>query len=317
MLLEVEDLHVYYFTKRGVVKAVEGVTFQLDRAEIMGIVGESGSGKSTLGLAIMNLVPSPGRIVKGSVKLDGVDLTKLSEKELRRIRGKEVAMIFQDPMTSLDPLMRIGDQMVEAILAHEDVDREEAKERALNLLEEVGISKDRFNDYPHQLSGGMRQRVMIAMAVSLNPKLIIADEPTTALDVIVQDQIMDLFSKLRDEYGVALILISHDLALELEVSDKIGVMYAGWLMELSKSEELVEKPLNPYTRELLRAIPNVELEQQVLVSIPGSPPDLHSPPPGCRFHPRCPNAMPICSEKEPPVNELNGRLVKCWLYKGG
>jgi len=316
VLLEIKDLHVYYFTKRGVVRAVEGVSFELDRAEILGIVGESGSGKSTLGLAIMNLVPSLGKIVRGSIRLDGKDLTKMSEKELRDIRGKEIAMVFQDPMTSLDPLMRIGDQIVETILAHEDVSKEEAKRRALELLEEVGISKDRFNDYPHQLSGGMRQRVMIAMAISLNPKLIIADEPTTALDVIVQDQIMELFSKLRDEFGVAIILISHDLALELEVSDKIGVMYAGWLMELSKSEELAKKPLNPYARELLKAIPNVELEKQELLSIPGSPPDLHDPPTGCRFHPRCPDAMPICSKEEPPTKSIDGRLVKCWLYGG-
>jgi len=316
VLLEIDDLHVYYFTKRGVVRAVEGVSFQLDRAEILGVVGESGSGKSTLGLAIMNLVPSPGRIVKGSIKLDGKDLTKMSERELREIRGKEIAMVFQDPMTSLDPLMRIGDQIVETILAHEDISKEEAKRRALELLEEVGISKDRFNDYPHQLSGGMRQRVMIAMAISLNPKLIIADEPTTALDVIVQDQIMELFSKLRDEFGVAIILISHDLALELEVSDKIGVMYAGWLMELSRAEELAKKPLNPYARELLKAIPNVELEEQELVSIPGSPPDLHDPPPGCRFHPRCPDAMPICTKEEPPTKSIDGRFVKCWLYGG-
>ncbi|MDK2371810.1 MAG: ABC transporter ATP-binding protein [Candidatus Korarchaeota archaeon] len=316
MLLEIEDLHVYYFTKRGVVRAVEGVSFELDRAEILGIVGESGSGKSTLGLAIMNLVPSPGKIVRGSIRLDGKDLTKMSEKELRDIRGKEIAMVFQDPMTSLDPLMRIGDQIVETILAHEDVSKEEAKRRALELLEEVGISRDRFNDYPHQLSGGMRQRVMIAMAISLSPRLIIADEPTTALDVIVQDQIMELFSKLRDEFGVAIILISHDLALELEVSDKIGVMYAGWLMELSKSEELAKKPLNPYARELLKAIPNVELEEQELVSIPGSPPDLHDPPKGCRFHPRCPDAMPICFKEEPPTKSIDGRLVKCWLYGG-
>ncbi len=314
MLLEVDDLHVHYFTKRGVVRAVEGVSFNLDEAEILGIVGESGSGKSTLGLAIMNLVPSPGRIVSGSVRLNGKEITRMSEKELRRIRGKEVAMVFQDPMTSLDPLMRIGDQIVETILAHEDMTKEEAKRRAMELLEEVGISRDRFNDYPHQLSGGMRQRVMIAMAVSLNPKLIIADEPTTALDVIVQDQIMDLFTELRDEHGVAIILISHDLALELEVSDRIGVMYAGWLMELSKAEDLMKRPLNPYARELLKAIPNVELEDQKLISIPGSPPDLHSPPPGCRFHPRCPDAKPVCSREEPPTKVVDGRLVKCWLY---
>ncbi len=314
MLLEVEDLHVHYFTKRGVVRAVEGVSFNLDRSEILGIVGESGSGKSTLGLAIMNLVPSPGRIVKGSVKLEGKDLTKMNEDELKEIRGKEIAMVFQDPMTSLDPIMRIGDQMVETIMAHEKVSKEEAEKRALELLEEVGISKDRFKDYPHQLSGGMRQRVMIAMAVSLNPKLIIADEPTTALDVIVQDQIMDLFSRLREEYGVAIILISHDLALELEVADRIAVMYAGWLMELSNASDIVKEPLNPYTRELLKAIPNVELEDQKLISIPGSPPDLHEPPLGCRFNPRCPDKMPICEEKEPPAKIVNGRFVKCWLY---
>jgi len=314
-LLRVENLTVHY-VGRKIVRALEEVSMEVKKGEIMGVVGESGSGKTTLGLSILKLLPPSGRIVSGRIYLDDLDITGMSEERMRGIRGKYISMVFQDPMTSLDPLMSVGDQITETIVTHEKVSKKEAEEKALSLLEAVGISGDRFKDFPHQLSGGMRQRVMIAMALSLNPKLIVADEPTTALDVIVQDQIMDLFRSLRERFGVAFMLISHDLSLELEVADRIAVMYGGWLMELSESRRIADDPLSPYTKELLAAIPNIELEDQKLKFIPGNPPDLSNPPSGCRFHPRCPNRMDVCREKEPPVSSVDGRIVRCWLYKG-
>jgi peptide/nickel transport system ATP-binding protein len=312
-LLKVEDLTVHYMGRK-IVRALEGVSIEIKKGEIMGVVGESGSGKTTLGLSILKLLPPNGRIVGGRIYLDDLDITGMSEEKMREIRGRQISMVFQDPMTSLDPLMSIGDQITETIVTHEKVSKSEAEKKALSLLEAVGISGDRFKDFPHQLSGGMRQRVRIAMALSLNPKLIVADEPTTALDVIVQDQIMDLFRNLRERFGVAFMLISHDLSLELEVADRIAVMYGGWLVELSESSRIAEDPLSPYTKELLAAIPNIELEDQKLRFIPGNPPDLSNPPPGCRFHPRCPNRMDVCREKEPPVSNIEGRMVRCWLY---
>jgi peptide/nickel transport system ATP-binding protein len=314
-LLKVEDLAVHYIGRKTV-RALEEVSIEVKKGEIMGVVGESGSGKTTLGLSILKLLPPNGRIVNGRIYLDDLDITSMTEEKMREIRGKQISMVFQDPMTSLDPLMSIGDQITETITTHEKIPKREAEEKALSLLEAVGISGDRFKDFPHQLSGGMRQRVMIAMALSLNPKLIVADEPTTALDVIVQDQIMDLFRSLRERFGVAFMLISHDLSLELEVADRIAVMYGGWLMELSESNKIAEDPLSPYTKELLAAIPNIELEDQKLRFIPGNPPDLSNPPSGCRFHPRCPSKMDICSEKEPPISNIGGRVVRCWLYGG-
>lgn len=296
-------------------KAVNDVSFSIDKSEIVGLVGESGCGKSTLAFAIMRLVPPPGKIVGGKILLDNINLLDLSEDDMRKIRGAKISMVFQDPMTSLDPLMRIGDQIVEMLITHTNMSKDEARDYTMQLLELVGIKKDRFKDYPHQLSGGMRQRVMIAMAIALRPKLVIADEPTTALDVIVQEQIMDLFKELREKFGTSILLISHDIALILEVADKVGVMYGGHLMEFSSSLDIVKDPLHPYTRELLKAIPNVELEDQKLVSIPGNPPDLLNPPKGCMFHPRCPLAMDICKEKEPKTTIVNGRIVKCWLYQ--
>ncbi|MGY0288632.1 MAG: ABC transporter ATP-binding protein [Candidatus Methanodesulfokora washburnensis] len=314
-MLKVEDLAVHYIGRKTV-RALEEVSIEVRKGEIMGVVGESGSGKTTLGLSILKLLPPNGRIVNGRIYLDDLDITSMTEEKMREIRGKQISMVFQDPMTSLDPLMSIGDQITETITTHEKIPKREAEEKALSLLEAVGISGDRFKDFPHQLSGGMRQRVMIAMALSLNPKLIVADEPTTALDVIVQDQIMDLFRSLRERFGVAFMLISHDLSLELEVADRIAVMYGGWLMELSESNKIAEDPLSPYTKELLAAIPNIELEDQKLRFIPGNPPDLSNPPSGCRFHPRCPSRMDICSEKEPPISNIGGRVVRCWLYGG-
>jgi peptide/nickel transport system ATP-binding protein len=241
----------------------------------------------------------------------------LKEDEMNKVRGKEISMVLQDPMTSLDPLMRVGEQILETIMVHEKISKDEAKEKAIRLLEAVGIKADRFNDYPHQLSGGMRQRIMIAISIALDPKLVIADEPTTALDVIVQDQIVHLFKDLRDKIGMSLLMISHDISLILEMSDKVGVMYGGELMEFSPAHDIIYDPLNPYTQELLKAVPNIEIEDKTLKYIPGDPPDLLNPPTGCMFHPRCPKAMDICRSRKPSTIDIDGRLVKCWLYSEG
>jgi len=314
-LLDIRGLKVYYFARRGTVRAVDNVSLKLTKGESLGLVGESGCGKSTLGLAILRLVPEPGRIVAGSVIFDGLDLTKLSEEDMRRIRGSRIAMVFQDPMTSLNPLMKIGEQLTETLMVHGEADKEVAKEKAISILSDVGIGPERFNDYPHQLSGGMRQRVMIAMALILKPDLVIADEPTTALDVVTQAQIIDLMKDLKEKYKMSLIFISHDISLVSEVADRMAVMYAGQVVELGDVLSIFDEPLHPYTKALLEAIPNIELADQKLVYIPGSPPDLVSPPPGCRFHPRCPFATDKCKVEEPEMIEVRpGRWVKCFRY---
>jgi len=316
-LLEIRGLKVYYRARDGWVKAVDNVDLNLERGESLGLVGESGSGKSTLALALMKLLPPQARILGGSIIFKGRDLTRLPEEEYRKIRGKEISMIFQDPMTSFNPLMKIGDHITEIIMAHEKVSKGEAWERAEKLLETVGIPGERARDYPHQFSGGMRQRAMIAIALALNPDLLIADEPTTALDVIVQAQILDLIRKLKEKMNMALLFISHDISVVMEVADRIGVMYAGHLVELADVYSIAEDPLHPYTKGLIRSIPNILLSDQKLESIPGSPPDLSNPPPGCRFHPRCPYAMDICKREEPPMIKVNDRYVKCFLYRKG
>jgi len=316
-VLRVDNLKIYYFLRDGVVKAVDGVSFIVPDRSIVGLVGESGSGKSTLASGILRLIPPPGRIVDGKIYLDGVELTSLSEEEMRRIRGRDISMVFQDPLASLDPLMKVGEQIVEAILAHEDISREEAIERTYKLLNDVGVGEERFHSYPHQLSGGQRQRVMIAIAMALNPRILIADEPTTALDVVVQRQIMELFNELRNKYSTSILLISHDISLIIQWSDYIGVMYAGELVEFSESRKLVEKPLHPYTQALIKAIPRISGGSSRLYSIPGSPPDLTNPPSGCRFHPRCPYKMEICESKIPEEYNFHGHRVRCWLYEEG
>ncbi len=312
MLLEIKNLKTYFYSRRGVIRAVDDVTLSLDRGDFISIVGESGCGKSTLAYSIMRLVDEPGRIVGGSIIFDGRDLVKLKEDEMRKIRGKEIGMIFQDPMTCLDPLEKIGDQIVETIVEHKKVSKKEALEIASEMLEKVGLPADRVNYYPHQLSGGQRQRVMIAMAVCLNPKLLIADEPTTALDVIVQEKIMNLLDNMRKE-GRAVILITHDFALAYERGDRIAVMYAGWLVEFGEAEELASEPLHPYTQGLIDSVPDVWVDKEIK-PLPGLPPDLVNPPSGCRFRPRCPYATEKCKE-EPPTYDLNGRIVKCWRYE--
>jgi len=313
-LLSVQNLKSYYILGDEVVKAVDDVSFEMEKGEIVTFVGESGSGKSTLGLSIIRLLPYPGKIIDGKIIFKGRDLLELSEKEMSKIRGKEISSVFQDPLTSLDPLMRVGDQIVETITTHFDITKEEAKSQARKYLELVGIPAERYYDYPHQFSGGMRQRAMIAMAIATQPSLIIADEPTTALDVIVQAQIMQLFRRLRDELGVSIILITHDISLAMEVSDKIGVMYAGHLVEYGSTIKIYEDPLHPYTKGLLEAVPNIEAEVTEFKYIPGNPPDLTSPPSGCRFHPRCRYATEKCKRQEPKIVVRNGRLVKCHLY---
>jgi len=318
-LLTVNDLTVEYWARRGKVRAVEGISFSIDKSETLGIVGESGCGKSTLGLSLMRLVPYPGRIVKGKILLKGRDVLRFSASEMRNLRGKEISYVFQDPMTSLNPVKKIGAHFVELIRAHEPkVSEKDAVVRTRKLLKDVGIQSERIGDYPHQLSGGMRQRVMIALAIALNPSLVIADEPTTALDVIVQAKILDLLNALRDSYGMALVLITHDLSIVLERSDKIIVMYAGHMVEYARSEDIYRNPQHPYTQGLLKAIPNVELDEQTLNAIAGSPPDLLNLPKGCRFWPRCYCAREKCGEEEPPLaNTEPDHYVRCGKYKEG
>jgi peptide/nickel transport system ATP-binding protein len=313
-LLDVDSLTVDYQTRRGDIRAVDDVSFTIETGEMLGLVGESGSGKSTLGLAIMRLVPHPGVIKAGRIKIHGTDITKLSEAKMQLLRGRKIAYVFQDPMTSLSPVKKIGDHFTEFIRAHEPkTGKAEALERAKSALRNVGILPERINDYPHQFSGGMRQRIMIALAIVLNPELVIADEPTTALDVIVQAKILDLLKSLQDTYGMARILITHDLSIVLERCDRILVMYAGSLVEYADSRELYAHPAHPYTQRLLQTIPNVEVTDQKLEAIPGSPPDLLSPPRGCSFYPRCTCASEKCGQEKPPLIEIRPRhFVRCF-----
>ena len=316
-LLTVNGLTVEYWTRRGKIRAVENASFTLDRRETLGVVGESGSGKSTLGLSLIKLVPKPGRIITGDISLEGQNIRRMKDEEMRDVRGRRISYVFQDPMTSLNPVEKIKDHFVELIQTHEPkVSKTQALERANQLFRDVGIQEERINDYPHQLSGGMRQRVMIALALALNPSVVIADEPTTALDVIVQAKILDLLNSLKNRYGMALILITHDLSIVLQRSDKIIVMYAGRIVEYASSVNLYSSTQHPYSQGLLKSIPNIELTDQKLEAIEGSPPDLLNPPKGCRFWPRCSFAMPECRTEEPPLFETKkNHLVRCYLYK--
>ncbi len=315
-LLKITDLEVSYATRAGLVKAVDKVSLEVQRGETLGLVGESGCGKSTLGFSILRLVRPPGEITGGQIIFNGEDLLQKTEQEMRTIRGKRIAMIFQDPMTCLNPLQRIDDHFIETVRIHEKtVSAQEARQRAAELVDKLGIIADRLTDYPHQLSGGMRQRIMIGLALVLNSELIIADEPTTSLDVIVEAQILDLMRELKASFDLSMILITHNMGIVAELADRIAVMYAGKLMEVASAVELYDKPLHPYTQGLLRSIPNISLDSQKLETMPGSPPDLIEPPPGCRFHPRCPYVMEKCYTLEPIMKEVeNGHHVACWLY---
>jgi len=307
-LLEVRDLRTYFETVDGTVKAVDGISFALRRGETLGIVGESGSGKSVTNLSIIRLIPNPpGKIVSGEVIFNGQDLLLLSTEQVRRIRGRRIAMIFQDPMTSLIPFMKISRQLMEVTQLHLGHTRTQAYEHAIKMLETVGIpdARGRIDSYPHEFSGGMRQRVMIAMALSCEPELLIADEPTTALDVTIQAQILELIKKLKQETGTSVILITHDLGVVAGMTDHVIVMYAGKVFEQASTAELFSRPGNPYTKGLLRSVPDPTDEQGQLYQIPGLPPDVAHLPPGCPFAPRCERAMEICQQEFPPFVQLN------------
>ena len=306
-LLEVKDLRTYFETEDGVVKAVDGVSFEVRQGETLGIVGESGSGKSVANLSLMRLIPEPpGKIVSGSIAFRGRDILKLSPREVRAIRGKQIAMIFQDPMTSLNPFMRISRQLMEVTQLHLGHSKQQAREHAIRMLEVVGIpdAEARLESYPHEFSGGMRQRVMIAMALSCQPELLIADEPTTALDVTIQAQILELIKRLKGETGASVILVTHDLGVVAGMTDHIIVMYAGKVFEQAPTSELFEQPGNPYTRGLLRSVPDPAAEQGKLYQIPGQPPDLARLPSGCPFAPRCERVQEICRREFPPFVQL-------------
>jgi oligopeptide transport system ATP-binding protein len=324
-LLEVTDLYTQFFTRDGVVRAVDGVTFRVAAGETLGIVGESGCGKSVTALSLMRLIPQPpGKIVKGSIMFDGQDILKMDDDDVRGIRGNNIAMIFQDPMTSLNPVLTISRQISEALELHLKMDKSEARKRTIELLELVQIpsAKKRVDDYPHQFSGGMRQRVMIAMALSCNPKLILADEPTTALDVTIQAQILDLLKNLAREFRTAFILITHDLGVVAGMTQRINVMYAGKIVEKADTVELFANPKMPYTWGLLRSIPRLDESRKAkLVPIEGLPPDLIAPPPGCKFEPRCQYRRDVCHEKEPELkhipNSKSDHEARCWGTQEG
>ncbi|MDP2900317.1 MAG: ABC transporter ATP-binding protein [Candidatus Bathyarchaeota archaeon] len=314
-LLEVRDLKMYYSTMRGDVKAVDDVSFAIEKGESLGLAGESGCGKTSVALALMKLYPSNAKILSGEVLLDGVDILKMSDEEIRReVRWRRISMVPQAAMTALNPVFTIKDQIVEAILTHEDVSEKEAGERAVELLRRVGIDPSRASNYPHEFSGGMKQRAMMAMALSCNPDLVIADEPTTALDVIVQAQVLKEIKKLQKELGLSMILISHDLSVVAETCDKTIIMYAGNIAEDSTTLEIFRHPLHPYSIGLIGAFPKLTGERKRLESIKGNPPNLLNPPPGCRFHPRCPYAKDVCKVVPPPLQETHiGHRVACHM----
>lgn len=318
-ILTVKNLQTHFNTEAGVVRAVDGVSFSLERGQTLGIVGESGSGKSITAMSIMKLIPTPpGKIVGGEILFKNSDLVKKNEKDMRKIRGNEIAMIFQDPMTSLNPVLKVGTQIAEAIVLHQRLNKKKAWEKAIEMLGKVGIPEARLraDNYPHQFSGGMRQRAMIAMALSCNPELLIADEPTTALDVTIQAQILELMVQLKNEFNTAIIMITHDLGVVAEICEKVLVMYAGKPVEYTSCEELFENPKHPYTWGLLASLPNLEDDNQTrLEPIEGTPPDLRKLPKGCSFVERCKSAMPKCHEEKPELKEIKEHhLVACHMY---
>ena len=314
-ILEIENLDVQFPIHIGTVRAVENVSLNLKKGEVMGLVGESGCGKSTLGFSIIRMLRPPGRISGGRISYHNQDILKMSTKEVLALRGKRIAMIFQDPLTSLNPLFRIGDQFVETIQTHKTgVSRKQALEKAGVMLERLGIARERLFEYPHQMSGGMRQRIMIGMGLILNPDLLIADEPTTALDVIVEAQFLDLLNELRADFNLTILLISHNLGIVAQMADRITVMYGGRIAETGVSEDVFANPMHPYTQGLLASIPNIQMEQPELKTMPGAPPDLVDPPQGCVFNPRCPQVMEICKNKNPELGLTSGHRAACWLY---
>ena len=318
-LLEIKDERLSFFTPAGEVKALNGVSFSMEEGEVLGIVGESGSGKSVTAYSIMGLTAYPGKLVGGTIRFNGHEIERMTEKDFRKIRGNEVSIIFQDPMTSLNPVYTIGNQIVEVILLHTNKTKKEAYERAKELLELVGINEPskRLKQYPHELSGGMRQRVMIAIALACEPKLLIADEPTTALDVTIQAQILELMQELRKKLGMSIIMITHDLGVVASMCEKIAVMYAGHIVEYGTADEIFYNPSHEYTKGLIKSIPKLNAEKiERLVPIEGQPVDLLNPPAGCPFAPRCSECMKICLNKMPPKTELSDTHYSyCWLLQ--
>lgn len=318
-LLSIRDLTIHYFTDDGVVKAVNGIDLDIAKGETLGLVGETGAGKTTTALGIMRLIPNPpGKIVGGEVMFNGTDLIKESEKKMRHHRGFDFSMIFQDPMTSLNPVLTVGDQIAEVIRLHDKVSRMEAKKRAADMLELVGIPAERIGDYPHQFSGGMKQRVVIAIALACNPQLIIADEPTTALDVTIQAQVLALMSELREKFGTAMLLITHDLGVVAEICDKVAIMYAGQILEYGTLEDIYNNVCHPYTKGLFGSLPSLSSRVKRLSPISGLMPDPANLPEGCAFHPRCPQKCEKCAKQAPPNVEVTpGHFVRCHLFDNG
>ena len=320
MLLQVKDLQTYFYIEEGVIPAVDGLSFSLNHGETLAIVGESGCGKSVASLSLLGLIPNPpGKIIGGELLFKGEDLVKKSEKEMRGIRGNEISMIFQEPMTSLNPVFTVGRQISESLHYHQDMGKKEAWNKAIEMLKLVGIPMPEkvVGDYPHQLSGGMRQRVMIAMALACNPTILIADEPTTALDVTIQAQILRLLKDIQEKTGTAIILITHDLGVVAQIAENVMVMYAGQAVEYADVNSIYMDPLHPYTLGLLRSLPNLNLEQETLYSIKGMVPNPADFPLGCRFAPRCEEASERCHEEKPDLFEVGERRVRCWKYEGG
>ena len=311
-LLSVEDLTMHYLTSQGEVKAVDGISFSLKRGQSMGLVGESGCGKSSIAISLLKLLPDNGRLISGRVMLDGVDLVQMSETQIQKVRWNRISIVFQAAMNSLDPVYKVGDQIIEAIETHMDLSRSQADQKVRDLFELVGLDSSFINRYPHEYSGGMKQRAVIAMALSCDPDIIIADEPTTALDVIVQDKILREIREIQKRFDMSMIYISHDMAVIAEVSDITGVMYAGKLVELGETVEIFQRPIHPYTQALMSAFPSVTGEKHELTTLPGEPPNLIDPPKGCRFNPRCLYATDICREEEPPIVRRGEHWAACW-----
>jgi peptide/nickel transport system ATP-binding protein len=314
-ILEIHGLKTYFETTKGYVKAVDDVSFSLEKGDAFGLAGESGCGKTTTGLSIIKLLPFNGKILDGKIIFDGIDLINMPEEILRKnIRWKRISIVFQGAMNALNPVYTVGDQIMEAILTHEDISNEEAKERVIKLFELVGIDPSRINNYPFEFSGGMKQRAMIAMALACNPDIVITDEPTTALDVIVQAQVLKLLKKLKEELNLSFIMISHDLSVIAETCNKVAIMYAGKIVEMADVVSLFKNPLHPYSQGLMNSFPSLKGPRKKLISIPGSPPNLLSPPLGCRFNPRCPYAWEKCKEEEPLLIEIDkGHYAACHL----
>lgn len=317
-ILDVQDLKTYYSTLRGSVKAVDGVSFQVDKGEALGLAGESGCGKTTVALSLMRILPTGGEILGGKILFEDKDIAILNEGQMKKIRWKSMSIVFQGAMNALNPLFRLGDQITEAILTHEKVSKKAAMRRTKKLLELVGLESKRTKDYPHELSGGMRQRGLIAMALACNPQLLIADEPGTALDVIVQAQVLSLMEELKRKLNLAMILITHDLSIIADTCDKVAIMYAGKIVECGDVVDIFKKPLHPYTQGLVGAFPSIKAARKRISSIPGLPPDLIDPPTGCRFHPRCSFAKDLCKTEDPLLTKVGkeNQFAACHLVSG-